>query len=117
VLGGGDTTMDCVRTSIRQEAAQVTCAYRRDEESMPGSRREVVNAKEEGVEFKFNLQPLDIAVDENGKATQPIFAPELELEDIEGRALMIHAGGDNYSDSPKKLGGGGERVACGLIGK
>jgi len=66
VLGGGDTTMDCVRTSIRQGAAQVTCAYRRDEESMPGSRREVVNAKEEGVEFKFNLQPLDIAVDENG---------------------------------------------------
>jgi glutamate synthase (NADPH/NADH) small chain len=67
VLGGGDTTMDCVRTSIRQDAASVTCAYRRDEESMPGSRREVVNAKEEGVEFLFNLQPLDIALDENGK--------------------------------------------------
>ncbi len=50
-------------------------------------------------------------------ATQPIFAPELELDDIEGRALMIHAGGDNYSDSPKKLGGGGDRVACGVIGK
>ena len=56
-------------------------------------------------------------VDENGNATQPIFAPELELDDIEGRALMIHAGGDNYSDSPKKLGGGGDRVACGVIGK
>lgn len=56
-------------------------------------------------------------VNEEGEATQPIFAPELELEDIEGRALMIHAGGDNYSDSPKKLGGGGERVACGVIGK
>ena len=54
-------------------------------------------------------------VDENGKATQPVFAPELELEDIEGRAIMIHAGGDNYSDSPKALGGGGERVACGVI--
>ncbi|WP_412972413.1 FAD-dependent oxidoreductase [Glaciecola sp. MF2-115] len=67
VLGGGDTTMDCVRTSIRQDAASVTCAYRRDEESMPGSRREVVNAKEEGVDFLFNLQPLDIALDENGK--------------------------------------------------
>ena len=52
VLGGGDTTMDCVRTSIRQNAASVTCAYRRDEASMPGSRREVVNAKEEGVEFQ-----------------------------------------------------------------
>jgi glutamate synthase (NADPH/NADH) small chain len=68
VLGGGDTTMDCVRTSIRQGATSVTCAYRRDEESMPGSRREVVNAKEEGVEFQFNLQPLDIAVDDNGNA-------------------------------------------------
>ena len=66
VLGGGDTTMDCVRTSIRQNAESVTCAYRRDEQSMPGSRREVVNAKEEGVNFQFNLQPLDIAVDEKG---------------------------------------------------
>ena len=56
-------------------------------------------------------------VDESGNATQPVFAPELELEDIEGRAIMIHAGGDNYSDSPAKLGGGGERVACGVIGK
>lgn len=56
-------------------------------------------------------------VDENGKATHPVFAPELELEDIEGRAIMIHAGGDNYSDSPKPLGGGGERVACGVIEK
>lgn len=68
VLGGGDTTMDCVRTSIRQGAASVTCAYRRDEKSMPGSRREVVNAREEGVEFQFNMQPIDIAVDENGAA-------------------------------------------------
>lgn len=56
-------------------------------------------------------------VDEQGNATQPVFAPELEIEDIEERALMIHAGGDNYSDSPKKLGGGGERVACGIINK
>lgn len=48
VLGGGDTAMDCVRTSIRQGASQVVCAYRRDEENMPGSRREVKNAREEG---------------------------------------------------------------------
>lgn len=64
VLGGGDTAMDCVRTSIRQNAKSVTCAYRRDEENMPGSPREVKNAKEEGVNFAFNLQPLDIATDE-----------------------------------------------------
>ena len=68
VLGGGDTAMDCVRTSIRQSATEVTCAYRRDEANMPGSPREVQNAKEEGVNFQFNIQPLDIAVDENGKA-------------------------------------------------
>jgi glutamate synthase (NADPH) small chain len=67
VLGGGDTAMDCVRTSIRQNAERVICAYRRDEENMPGSRREVKNAKEEGVEFMFNLQPLAIEVDETNK--------------------------------------------------
>lgn len=60
VLGGGDTAMDCNRTSIRQGAVSVTCAYRRDEENMPGSRREVTNAREEGVEFLFNRQPIAI---------------------------------------------------------
>jgi len=60
VLGGGDTAMDCNRTSIRQQADSVTCAYRRDEENMPGSRREVKNAREEGVVFKFNMQPVEI---------------------------------------------------------
>ncbi len=65
VLGGGDTAMDCVRTSIRQGAESVHCAYRRDEENMPGSRREVANAKEEGVEFLWNRQPVEIVG--NGK--------------------------------------------------
>lgn len=65
VLGGGDTAMDCNRTSIRQGAQSVTCAYRRDEENMPGSRREVQNAREEGVEFLFNRQP--VAIVGNGK--------------------------------------------------
>ncbi|WNJ94440.1 FAD-dependent oxidoreductase [Vibrio ruber] len=69
VLGGGDTAMDCVRTSIRQQASHVICAYRRDEENMPGSRREVKNAREEGVEFMFNLQPLGIEVDGRGQVT------------------------------------------------
>ena len=65
VLGGGDTAMDCNRTSIRQGASSVTCAYRRDEENMPGSKREVANAKEEGVQFLYNRQP--VAVVGNGK--------------------------------------------------
>lgn len=60
VLGGGDTAMDCNRTSIRQGADSVTCVYRRDEANMPGSRREVANAKEEGVEFLFNRAPVEI---------------------------------------------------------
>jgi glutamate synthase (NADPH/NADH) small chain len=60
VLGGGDTAMDCNRTSIRQGARSVTCAYRRDEANMPGSKREVANAKEEGVQFLWNRQPIEI---------------------------------------------------------
>ncbi len=60
VLGGGDTAMDCNRTSIRQGAERVTCAYRRDEDNMPGSKREVHNAREEGVQFLFNRQPIEI---------------------------------------------------------
>lgn len=67
VLGGGDTAMDCVRTAIRQGANKVTCVYRRDESNMPGSKREVKNAKEEGGEFLFNLQPTDIEVDNQNK--------------------------------------------------
>jgi glutamate synthase (NADPH/NADH) small chain len=63
VLGGGDTAMDCNRTAIRQGATEVICAYRRDEENMPGSRREVNNAREEGVRFLFNRQPVAIVGD------------------------------------------------------
>ena len=60
VLGGGDTGMDCNRTALRQGAKSVSCAYRRDERNMPGSRREVMNSREEGVNFCFNQQPLEI---------------------------------------------------------
>lgn len=60
VLGGGDTAMDCVRTAVRQQAEHVICAYRRDAANMPGSRREVKNATEEGVEFRYNIQPVEI---------------------------------------------------------
>lgn len=66
VLGGGDTAMDCNRTSVRQDATKVSCVYRRDEENMPGSKREVANAREEGVEFLFNRQPVEL-LGENGK--------------------------------------------------
>ncbi|WP_076420133.1 FAD-dependent oxidoreductase [Colwellia sp. UCD-KL20] len=86
VLGGGDTAMDCVRTSVRQGATEVTCAYRRDEANMPGSPREVQNAKEEGVNFEFNLQPLDIAIDANGNACGVKFVKtQLGAADANGR--------------------------------
>ncbi|WP_136247041.1 superoxide dismutase family protein [Halomonas borealis] len=55
-----------------------------------------------------------LAVDAEGEATTPLLAPRLEVADLAGRAVMVHAGGDNYSDEPK-LGGGGARVACGVI--
>ena len=60
VLGGGDTAMDCVRTAIRQGAKSVQCVYRRDQENMPGSPREVKHAMSEGVQFEFNTQPLGL---------------------------------------------------------
>lgn len=53
----------------------------------------------------------------DGTATLPVLAPRLKIEDLKGRSLMIHQGGDNYSDEPESLGGGGPRVACGIVGK
>ena len=57
VIGGGDTAMDCLRTSVRQNAKSVKCLYRRDKENMPGSAREVANAEEEGIEFLWLSNP------------------------------------------------------------
>lgn len=63
VLGGGDTAMDCVRTALRRGAASVTCVYRRDEANMPGSKKEVQNAREEGGVFQFNAQPQAVLIE------------------------------------------------------
>lgn len=60
-----------------------------------------------------DLPPL--YVDNTGKATAPVLAPRLKMADLKGRALMIHAGGDNHADHPAPLGGGGARVACGVF--
>ena len=88
VLGGGDTAMDCNRTAIRQGAKSVTCLYRRDEKNMPGSRREVKNAKEEGVIFNFNIQPIDIL---GNKKVEGIKTVQTMLgdEDHNGRRIPI----------------------------
>jgi Cu-Zn family superoxide dismutase len=58
-----------------------------------------------------------LIVDQEGRATLPTSAPRLHLADLKGHALMIHAGGDNYADTPEKLGGGGARIACGVVGE
>jgi len=84
VLGGGDTAMDCNRTSIRQGAATVTCAYRRDEQNMPGSRREVANAKEEGVKFMFNRQPVAIVGNDRVEGVK-VVTTQLGAPDERGR--------------------------------
>ncbi|HEY1131496.1 MAG TPA: superoxide dismutase [Cu-Zn] SodC [Roseateles sp.] len=67
-----------------------------------------------GVGHLGDLPPLYVAAD--GTATSPVLGPRLKLADVKNRALMIHAGGDNHSDHPAPLGGGGARVACGVIG-
>ncbi|AJQ93104.1 FAD-dependent oxidoreductase [Gynuella sunshinyii] len=84
VLGGGDTAMDCNRTAVRQGAKTVTCAYRRDQENMPGSRREVTNAKEEGVKFLFNRQPVEIVGDGKVEGIK-VITTELGEPDEKGR--------------------------------
>ncbi len=92
VLGGGDTAMDCNRTAIRQGAKSVTCLYRRDEKNMPGSRREVQNAKEEGVIFNFNIQPIDILGNEKVEGVK-IVQTELGEPDQNGRRIPIPISG------------------------
>lgn len=57
-----------------------------------------------------------LIVDKNGNATLPLFVPRFTLSELHGHSMIIHAGEDNYSDTPEKLGGGGARIACGVIG-
>ena len=85
VLGGGDTAMDCNRTSIRQGAESVSCAYRRDEANMPGSVREVKNAREEGVNFLFNRQPIEIVGDGHKVTGVKVVETQLGAPDARGR--------------------------------
>ncbi len=88
VLGGGDTAMDCNRTSIRQDAASVVCAYRRDEKNMPGSKREVGNAREEGVQFLWNRQPVEIVGDGKVEGVK-LVTTELGPPDARGRRTPV----------------------------
>ncbi|MDQ4146481.1 MAG: FAD-dependent oxidoreductase, partial [Pseudomonadota bacterium] len=84
VLGGGDTAMDCSRTAIRQRALTVTCVDRREDENIPGSRHEVRSAKEEGVRFLFNRQPIE-SVDDNNVEGVKVITTRLGASDQRGR--------------------------------
>jgi glutamate synthase (NADPH/NADH) small chain len=86
VLGGGDTGMDCNRTAIRQGAEVVTCTYRRDERNMPGSRRDYKNSKEEGVEFLFNRQPIEIVGSDSVEGVK-LIETRLGKPDARGRRV------------------------------
>ena len=88
VLGGGDTAMDCNRTALRQGAKEVFCAYRRNEENMPGSKKEVKNSKEEGVQFLWNMQPIEIIGDKKVEGVKFV-KTELKKTDIRGREIPV----------------------------
>jgi len=86
ILGGGDTAMDCCRTAIREGAKSVKCLYRRDFQNTPGSRREIENAIEEGVEFIWNTQVLDINENNQGLSLKTV---ETELKkEFNSKRLM-----------------------------
>ena len=95
VIGGGDTAMDCVRTSVRQGAKDVKCLYRRDEINMPGSKKEVDNSKEEGVEFVFNVSPVSINNDgvilEKTELTTPDESGRQKVQIIENSSYLQEA--------------------------
>ncbi len=85
VLGGGDTAIDCVRTAVRQQAKDVRCLYRRDRENMPGSQHEVDNAIEEGVQFLFNVQALEIIHTQGKVSAVKVVETWLGPQDASGR--------------------------------
>ncbi len=96
VIGGGDTAMDCVRTSVREDAQSVKCLYRRDEVNMPGSKKEVVNAKEEGVEFVFNVSPKSIKVEKDLAYAVELLETSMSQADESGRQKVLIKEGSEY---------------------
>jgi glutamate synthase (NADPH) small chain len=95
VLGGGDTGMDCNRTAIRQGAESVTCTYRRDERNMPGSRRDYKNSREEGVEFLFNRQPIEIVGSDSVEGVK-LIETRLGKPDARGRRVPEPISGSEH---------------------
>ena len=104
VIGGGDTAMDCVRTAIRQEAISVKCLYRRDEANMPGSMREVQNAKEEGIEFIWLSAPKSFTLSNHSCASEGqvngVMVQKMRLgaPDATGRQMPELIEGSDYTE-------------------
>ena len=96
VVGGGDTAMDCVRTSIRQGAQSVTCLYRRNRQNMPGSQREVANATEEGVTFEWLSNPEAFLGNEKVKAVRAV-RMRLGAPDPSGRQSPVVVEGSQFT--------------------
>jgi glutamate synthase (NADPH/NADH) small chain len=100
VIGGGDTAMDCVRTSIRQGATSVKCLYRRDRANMPGSQREVENAEEEGVVFEWLSAPNGFVVSGDNVSGVMVQKMRLGAPDVSGRqAPEVIDGADYVEDA------------------
>jgi len=97
VIGGGDTAMDCVRTSLREKAKSVKCLYRRDAFNMPGSKKEYVNAKEEGVEFEFYVSPKKFIINDKDEVVAvEMVKTKLSAPDESGRQKVEEITGSNY---------------------
>ena len=104
VIGGGDTAMDCVRTAVRQGAASVRCLYRRDRENMPGSRREVAHAEEEGVVFEWLSAP-------------QAFLGEGSVRSVRARRMRLGAPDRTGRRAPEPVEDGGFDIPAGLVVK
>jgi glutamate synthase (NADPH/NADH) small chain len=98
VIGGGDTAMDCVRTALREGASEVICAYRRDEANMPGSKKEVNNAKEEGVEFLYNASPTALITKEGIIEGVCFLKTQLGEADSSGRQRLREVEGSDFEE-------------------
>ena len=102
VIGGGDTAMDCVRTAVRQGAKSVKCLYRRDQQNMPGSQREVYNAIEEGIDFNWLTLPKEYIG--NGKITETKFV-RMQLGSVD----------DSGRRQPELIEGSDEKITTDLV--
>ncbi len=116
VLGGGDTAMDCVRTAQRQGAKSVLCLYRRDRDSMPGSRREVQKAEEEGVVFRFLMRPTALLQRKQARTKKTTAnGTVFEVEGVRVQKMRMGAKGKDGRTTALPVEGEEEEVPCDCV--